>query len=108
MQYAREVNDAIADLGRRFQVQAEGLDFFCECSAEDCLERLPLTLDVYDGCRADSRPLLVEGHLLARAADAIAHAEDLIDSAAALQAQSAHQIARARRRGTRSAARGSE
>jgi hypothetical protein len=97
MQFAKEVNDAIADLGRKFQVGAEGLDFFCECSTQDCLERLALTLAAYDGLRAASEPLLVQGHLFERAADARAHAQNLVDSASALRAQSAQQKARVRR-----------
>lgn len=62
MQLAREVNEAIADIGRRFEVGDVGLDFFCECGAEACLERLPLTITAFDGLRSASDPLLVDGH----------------------------------------------
>jgi hypothetical protein len=62
MQLAREVNEAIADIGRRFEVGDVGLDFFCECGAEGCLERLPLTITAFDGLRSTSDPLLVDGH----------------------------------------------
>ena len=62
MQLAREVNEAIADIGRRFEVGDVGLDFFCECGAEACLERLPLTITEFVGLRSTSDPLLVDGH----------------------------------------------
>lgn len=103
MQLAREVNEAIADIGRRFEVGDVGLDFFCECGAEACLERLSLTIAAFDGFRATLEPLLADGHPLVRSAEAKARAVELRDSASALQAQSAHQVARAvrnrRRRG---------
>lgn len=62
MQLAREVNEAIADIGRKFEVEDVGLDFFCECGAEGCLERLPLTITAFDGLRSTSEQLLVDGH----------------------------------------------
>ena len=97
MQHAREVNEAIAEVGRTFEVGDTDLDFFCECEAEDCVERLSLPIGAYHGSRAVSEPLLVDGHPLARAAEARALAEDLRESAAALRAQSAQQVQRARR-----------
>ena len=84
MQLAREVNEAIADIGRRFEVGDAGLDFFCECGAETCLERLSLTIDAFDGLRATPEPLLADGHPLGRSAEANARAAELRDSASAL------------------------
>jgi hypothetical protein len=103
VQLAHEVNEAIAEIGRRFEVGDVGLDFFCECGAEACLERLSLTISAFDGFRSTSEPLLVDGHPLVRAADARAHAVTLKDSASALRAQSAQQLARARRHRPRTA-----
>ena len=67
MQLAPEVNEAIADIGRKFEVGDVGLAFFCECGAEGCLERLSLTIVAFDGRRSAAEPLLAEGHLAARA-----------------------------------------
>ena len=65
MELAREVNQAIADIGRKFEVGETGLDFFCECGANGCLERLSLTINAFDSLRSISEPLLVDGHPLA-------------------------------------------
>jgi hypothetical protein len=62
MQLAREVNQAVADIGRRFEVGDVELDFFCECGAEGCLERLSLAITAFDDLRSTSEPLLVDGH----------------------------------------------
>jgi hypothetical protein len=97
MELAREVNEAIAELGRKFEVEDTDLDFFCECGAQGCLERLPLTISAFDGLRSTSQPLVAEGHPLVRAADARTRAQNLRDSASALQAQSAQQVQRTRR-----------
>ena len=64
MQLAREVNEAIAGIGRKLAVGDTGLDFFCECGADDCLERLSMTLIVFEGLRSASDPLLADRHLL--------------------------------------------
>ena len=84
VQLAREVNEAIAQIGRKFEVGDESLDFFCECGEEGCLERLLLTLPAFESLRAASEPLLVDGHLLARATEARLRAEHLRGTAHAL------------------------
>jgi len=89
MQLAREVNEAIAEIGRKFAVGDTGLDFFCECGADGCLERLSLTVGAFDGRRSTDEPLLADGHPVRRAGEARARAGDLRESASALQAQSA-------------------
>jgi hypothetical protein len=71
LQLAREVNESIAAIGRRFEVEDVGMDFFCECGAESCTERLSLTVTAYDGLRAVSDALLVDGHALVGAAEAL-------------------------------------
>jgi hypothetical protein len=70
VQLAREINEAIAEIGRKFEVGDGSLDFFCECGEEGCLERVPRTLPAFESLRAASEPLLVDGHLLVRAAEA--------------------------------------
>lgn len=67
MQLASEVNEAIAGIGRKFQVGDTGLDFFCECGAEGCVERLSLTLSSFDGFRSAAEQLLADGHPLVQA-----------------------------------------
>ena len=62
MQLASEVNEAIAEIGRKLQVEDTGLDFFCECGADGCLERLSLTIGAFDGLRSASQPLLADEH----------------------------------------------
>lgn len=70
MQHAREVNQAVAEVARTFEVGDTDLHFFCECGADDCTDRLSLPIRAYDALRAASEPLLVDGHPLVRAADA--------------------------------------
>jgi hypothetical protein len=74
MQLAREVNEAIVDIGRKFEVGDVGLDFFCECGAEECLDRLSLTVATFDGFRSTSEPVLADGHPVARAPEPKARA----------------------------------
>jgi hypothetical protein len=90
MQLASEVNEAIAEIGRKFQVGDTGLDFFCECGAEGCLERTPLTISAFDRLRSAGEPLLAEGHQLVRTAEARR-------PSSASPAQGAQQIRRPRR-----------
>ena len=97
MQLARDVNDAIADIGRKLAVGDTDFDFFCECGADGCLERMALPMSSYEAHRASAVPLLAEGHPLIRAAEARARALTLKDSSSALRAQAAQQIHRARR-----------
>lgn len=75
MQLASEVNESIAEIGRKFQVGDTGLDFFCECGTDGCLERLSLTVRAFDGLRSAAEPLLAGGHA---------------DSSSALLAPTAH------------------
>ncbi|MGN6799488.1 MAG: hypothetical protein ACTHKS_15210 [Gaiellaceae bacterium] len=77
MQLATEVNEAIAEIGRKFEVGDTGLDFFCECGAEGCLERLSLTIRAFDRLRSTAEALLADGHPLVRAAEARARARRL-------------------------------
>ena len=58
----REVNDRIREVAEGFAVQGR-LDFICECSREDCSERVSLAADEYK--RVRSSPTLfvsVPGH----------------------------------------------
>jgi hypothetical protein len=66
MQLASEVNEAIAEIGRTLQVEDTGLDFFCECGADGCLERVSMTIGAFDGLRSASQSLIADGHARAR------------------------------------------
>ena len=77
MQHAREVNQAVAAVARTFEVGDTDVDFFCECEAVDCAERLSLSISTYDGLLAASEPLLVVGHPRVHATEARSLAEDL-------------------------------
>jgi hypothetical protein len=58
----REVNDRIRELRERFDVQGE-TDFLCECSREDCIERVSLAVHEYEGVRSSPTLfVIVPGH----------------------------------------------
>ena len=60
----REVNEHIADLGRRWSVTGVSL-FICECSDPECAESLRITPAEYEWVRADgARFVVVSGHQL--------------------------------------------
>lgn len=60
----REVNEHIADLGRRWRATGVGL-FVCECSDPECAESLQITSAEYEWVRADgARFVVVSGHQL--------------------------------------------
>ena len=63
----REVNERIEELSADAEAQGiapEGLiEFHCECGREDCTERVRLTVEEYQGVRADNdRFAVVPGH----------------------------------------------
>jgi hypothetical protein len=57
----RDVNERIAESAERFD--APNAEFVCECSDQNCTERLEATLDEYERVRADATRFLVRpGH----------------------------------------------
>jgi hypothetical protein len=57
----RDVNERIAESAKRFN--ASEAEFVCECADSECVERVPATLDAYEGVRSHSTHfLLVPGH----------------------------------------------
>ena len=57
----REVNERIAESAAKFQ--SDELDIVCECADADCVERLPTTVDEYEGVRANgARFFVAPGH----------------------------------------------
>jgi hypothetical protein len=60
----REVNERIGEVADRFAIQeAEAVGFICECSREQCVERLLLARHEYAAARrSGKRFVLVPGH----------------------------------------------
>jgi hypothetical protein len=59
----RQVNERLKELGETFSVVVDKADFICECSNEACTEHIALTLEQYEGVRADhTHFVLVKGH----------------------------------------------
>lgn len=57
----RDVNERIAESAERFD--ADRAEFVCECADQQCTQRIPATLDVYERARADGAHfLLCPGH----------------------------------------------
>jgi hypothetical protein len=56
----REVNERVADLADRSHSAPE---FLCECSHEECTDAIEITMDDYEGVRADpTHFMIVPGH----------------------------------------------
>jgi hypothetical protein len=88
-----EVNENIL---RSVRDSAEGgleWEFFCECGAKNCHERVFLTLDAYLGLHDHGGVVLAEAHRPSQAG----RAQRLRNDAEALKRQAAHQIKRALR-----------
>ena len=57
----RDVNERIAESAERFD--SESAEFVCECSDQECADRVEATLDEYEHVRADGTHFLVRpGH----------------------------------------------
>jgi hypothetical protein len=75
----RDINERLeADL-RRLPTDPEPVDFVCECGHSDCTASVPLTLDEYEGVRAESVLFaLLPGHEIADAEDVVTTTERYI------------------------------
>jgi hypothetical protein len=61
----REINDHIEHAATAHGGDSHLYEFVCECSDEQCLERVHTTLAEYRHARADSRRfLVVKGHVI--------------------------------------------
>jgi hypothetical protein len=57
----RDVNERIAESAQRFE--ADATQFVCECADPNCTHRLEVSLDEYEGVRADGATfMLAPGH----------------------------------------------
>jgi hypothetical protein len=72
-------------------------EFVCECDREDCDEHVVLSLAEFERLRERRDLVLAAGHSESSAQRARRMAAALRDDAAALQAQAAQQVERARR-----------
>jgi hypothetical protein len=72
-------------------------EFFCECGAPGCDERVELSLQEYETVRLRQQFVLAPGHSVSRGEAARHRATELREAAAALQAQAAHQCRRSHR-----------
>jgi hypothetical protein len=62
---ARQVNEQVEQLGRRWNQPSEPLEILCECSLAECTQRLHVPLDDYLGVREnDTRFMLVDDHIV--------------------------------------------
>ena len=59
----RQVNERLLDVSSRLGTLDSGPEFVCECSEEDCVERITLSPAEYESLRADPRRFVVlAGH----------------------------------------------
>lgn len=60
----RSVNESIEALHRRFHLgRDEGFEILCECDRTSCIDKLTVTLEVYERVRADPTLFFVRpGH----------------------------------------------
>src|SRR5690242_14863401 len=59
----REVNERVRDLSDEFGLDAETVDFVCECAQLECSERIPMTVAEYRHIRSDAAQFAVRpGH----------------------------------------------
>jgi hypothetical protein len=62
---ARQVNEQVEQLGRRWNRPGEPLEILCECSLAECTQRLHVGLDDYLRVREDdTRFMVVDEHIV--------------------------------------------
>jgi hypothetical protein len=60
----RTVNERIEEINEAFRVVLEDAEFVCECANDNCMERIPLTIDEYNDVRRIPTHFLVKpGHV---------------------------------------------
>jgi hypothetical protein len=59
----RDVNEQVRAISSDFDPETYTVDFVCECSNDTCVERLSVSVAVYERVRADSRQFILKpGH----------------------------------------------
>ena len=62
---ARQVNEQVEKLGKRWNAPGEPLEILCECSLAECTQRLHVSLADYAAVREhDTRFLIADGHMV--------------------------------------------
>jgi hypothetical protein len=87
------VNQGILNVAQDSIDQEQDWEFFCECGREDCHEYVSLTLDAYIALHEGGGAVLAEGHRISQ----VERARRLLEEAAALKRQAAHQVKRAKK-----------
>jgi hypothetical protein len=60
----RNVNERIEEVNEAFRLVLEDAEFVCECADDDCMDRIPLTVDEYADVRRVSTQFVVKpGHV---------------------------------------------
>jgi hypothetical protein len=76
---ARQVNEQVEQLGRRWNAPGEPLEILCECSLAECTQRLHVSLADYAAVREhDTRFLVVDGHMIEEIERRVGEAGDAI------------------------------
>ena len=55
----REVNEHVRSLSDQFSSGSESIALVCECSRDDCVERLHVAVAVYEDVRAHARRFII-------------------------------------------------
>jgi hypothetical protein len=59
----RHANERVRELAEGFRDVANTVEFMCECGRADCVDRIRLTLEEYEGVRQEpTHFFLLEGH----------------------------------------------
>ena len=59
----REVNERVRETSETFDVARGDAEFVCECGTASCVDRIHMTLEEYEGVRADPTTfVIVPGH----------------------------------------------
>ena len=76
---ARDVNDRVGEVAASWYAEGEPLDFVCECSREDCFERVHLLMKDYREVRSSPHLFaLVPNHLVPEIERAIREVGDAL------------------------------
>jgi hypothetical protein len=68
----REVNERIEDLNETFGIRPPAMTIVCECGDPQCLERIEVPIERYEGVRADpARFLVAPGHVVEDVEDVV-------------------------------------
>jgi hypothetical protein len=74
---ARDVNEQVRQVASRWHNPGELIELICECSHEDCAERVHVILDDYQQVREDpTRFLVISSHVVPQIENVVGEAGD--------------------------------